>query len=255
VLPGRPRRNVAIVPRSTLTTCDGLRLSGRRWLHAGTPDAAVVIVHGFTASGECPHVEALAERLHCAGLDIVTYDARGHGASDGESTLGDDEQHDVAAAVELARTRTDRVALVGASMGAIAALRYAVSDPYLRGAVLVSCPAQWRLPRNVRGLLAAAMTRTRPGRRVIGRLSGVRVASTWTDPAPPLGLVTSHSTAIAFVHGLQDRFIPPSDAEALFRAASDPKLLTLVPGMSHAFGPEAVEPIRNAVDWVLRDGA
>jgi alpha-beta hydrolase superfamily lysophospholipase len=243
------------MPRSTLTTRDGLRLSGRRWLCGGTPEAAVVIVHGFTASGECPHVEALADHLHRSGLDIVTYDARGHGTSDGESTLGDDEQHDVAAAVELARTRTDHVALVGASMGAIAALRYAVTDPDLRGTVLVSCPAQWRLPRNVRGLLAAAMTRTPPGRRVIGRLAGVRVAARWTNAAPPLSLVMLQTTPIAFVHGAEDRFIPSRDAAALFSAAVEPKRLTVVPGMSHAFGPEAVQPIHDAVAWVLGDEA
>jgi alpha-beta hydrolase superfamily lysophospholipase len=239
------------VPRPLLTTRDGLQLSARRWLHDGTPEAAVVIVHGFTASGDCPHVGVLADRLYRAGLDIVTYDARGHGSSDGESTLGDDEQHDVAAAVALARMRTDDVVLVGASMGAIAALRYAVTDPSLRGAVLVSCPAQWRLPRNVRGVLAAGMTRTAPGRRLIGRLAGVRVASKWTRPAPPLALVTSHRTPIAFVHGTRDRFISSRDAEQLFDAAAEPKRLTLVPAMSHAFCPEAVEPIEDAVAWIL----
>ena len=44
------------------------------------PRAAVVVVHGFTASADCPHVEALAEALHGDELDVVTYDARGHGA-------------------------------------------------------------------------------------------------------------------------------------------------------------------------------
>jgi uncharacterized protein len=240
------------VPRPTLTTRDGLHLHGRRWLAANTPEAAVVIVHGFTASGECPHVEALAARLHDSGLDVVTYDARGHGASDGESTLGDTEQHDVAAAVALARSRTDHVMLVGASMGAVAALRYAVTDPDLVGVVLVSCPAEWRLPRNLRGLLAAAMTRTGAGRRIIGRLSGVRVASKWTNAAPPLELVTVHANPIAFVHGTEDRFIRCRNAEQLYWAASCPKRLTVVPGMGHAFGPEAVEPIYDALCWILQ---
>ena len=48
----------------TLTTSDGLRLAGRRLLTEGPPRAAVVVVHGFTASAHCPHVEALAESLH-----------------------------------------------------------------------------------------------------------------------------------------------------------------------------------------------
>ena len=88
--------------------------------------------------------DAAEERLFPAdGFDVVSYDARGHGRSTGESTLGDLEQHDVAAAVALARTRSSDVVLVGASMGAIAALRYAATDPELRGVVAVSCPARW----------------------------------------------------------------------------------------------------------------
>ena len=59
------------------------------------------------------------------------------------------------------------VVIVGASMGAIAALRYAagpVVDPGLVGVVAVSSPAGWRLPRNARSVLAAGLTRTRLGR-------------------------------------------------------------------------------------------
>ena len=91
-----------------------------------------------------PNVSALAEALVGDGFDVITYDARGHGSSEGESTLGDDEQHDVAAAVMAARERTPNVVLVGASMGGIAALRYAATDDDLAGVVTVSCPAHWR---------------------------------------------------------------------------------------------------------------
>jgi alpha-beta hydrolase superfamily lysophospholipase len=237
--------------RSTLTTTDGIRLSGRRWLTSGTPRAAVVIVHGFTASADCPHVEALAASLHESDLDVVTYDARGHGGSEGESTLGDREQHDVAAAVELARERADHVVLVGASMGAIAAARCAASDPTLDGVVLVSCPARWKLPRSIRGVLAAGMTRTRPGRLLVSRLSGVRVAASWTNPAPPVALVAALEVPLAIVHGRDDRFISVADAAELYRVAPDPRRLTVVPRMGHAFGPDAVEPVGDAVAWTL----
>jgi alpha-beta hydrolase superfamily lysophospholipase len=239
------------VVRPILTTADGLRLTGRRWRATTTPEAAIVIVHGFTASADCPHVEALAGHLHDEGLDVITYDARGHGGSDGESTLGDHEQHDVAAAVALAREHTDCVVLVGASMGAIAAVRHAATDAALGGVVLVSCPARWRVPRNMRGVLATAMTRTAPGRRLVGRLSGVRIASKWTNPAPPLSLVARLEIPVAVVHGTDDRFISRRDAAELYRAAPSPRRLTIVPGMGHAFGPNAITPVREAVEWAL----
>jgi hypothetical protein len=239
------------MPRSTLVTADGVRLAGRRWCTDTEPRAAVVVVHGFSASATDPDVATLAAILHADGYDVVTYDARGHGSSAGESTLGDHEQHDVAAAVDLARTRHPRVVLVGASMGAIAAVRYAATDPHLAGVVAVSCPAEWKLPRNARAVLAAAMTRTGLGRRVTSRLVGVRVASRWTNPEPPLALVPRLEMPVAFVHGEGDRFIPVADARALHAVAAEPRRLEVVTDLGHAFEPPGVEPIRDCVAWVL----
>jgi pimeloyl-ACP methyl ester carboxylesterase len=234
-----------------LRTSDGLELAGQQRLVEGRARASVVIVHGFSASSACPHVGALADALHDDGLDVITYDARGHGDSPGESTLGDHEQHDVAAAVSLARERTERVVLVGASMGAIATLRYAATDPELAGAVAVSCPSAWRLPRNIRGVLAAAMTRTEPGRMLTSRLVGVRVARKWTKPTPPIELAPQLQMPITYIHGTDDRFIPVRDAAELFEATPDPRHLLVVRGMGHAFEPIAIEPIRDAVAWAL----
>jgi alpha-beta hydrolase superfamily lysophospholipase len=239
------------MPGRTLTTTDGFELAGHRLLVDGAPRGAVVIVHGFSASASCPHVEELAAALHADDLDVITYDARGHGSSNGESTLGDHEQHDVAAAVALARERADEVVLVGASMGAIAAVRYAVNDPALAGLVAVSCPSAWKLPRNVRGVLAAAMTRTSVGRRATARLVGVRVAPRWTNPEPPIALVSRLRVPTTYIHGTADHFIATRDASELSTATPEPRRLVIVPDMGHAFEPIAVAPIRDAVAWAL----
>jgi pimeloyl-ACP methyl ester carboxylesterase len=239
------------MPNATLTTTDGLSLIARSWLTAEAPEVAVVIVHGFSASSECPNVSSLAAAFHADGFDVVTYDARGHGGSGGESTLGDHEEHDVAAAVSLARERAERVVVVGASMGAIATLRYVAADPTVAGAVIVSCPAVWRLPRTARGVLGAAMTRTGVGRRVTARLCGVRVAKRWTNPSTPLALAARVRVPIAYVHGRKDRFISFRDSETLARVTPQPSRLVLVSEMGHAFEPSAVEPICESVSWVL----
>jgi len=234
-----------------LRTSDGLDLVGHRRLTDAARRATVVIVHGFNASASCPNVEALADALHDDDFDVITYDARGHGRSGGESTLGDHEQHDVAAAVAVARTRSPHVVLVGASMGAIATLRYAATDPEIAGVVAVSCPAEWRLPRNLRGILAVAMTRTPVGRRVTTRLSGVRVAARWTNPPPPVELAPRLAMPVTYVHGTDDRFIAVRDAAVLYDATPEPRRLVVVPDMGHAFAPLAIEPVREAVEWTL----
>jgi alpha-beta hydrolase superfamily lysophospholipase len=239
------------MPAPTFVTVDGVRLTGRRWEPLARPRAAVVIVHGFSASSQCPNVEGLATALHDDGFDVLTYDARGHGTSEGESTLGDHEQHDVAAAVAAARASATDVVLVGASMGAIAALRYAVTDPHLAGVVTVSCPSHWRLPRNVRGLLAAGMTRTPVGRRLMARLCRVRIASRWTNPVAPAELVPQVEAPLAIVHGTEDRFIPVRDAVELHDAARHPSRLDVVPGLGHAFEPASIAAVQRGVNWAL----
>lgn len=241
------------MPTPSLITADGVALAARRWLTDTTPRGAVVLVHGFSAHRDHPEVVATAEALHQRRLDVVTYDARGHGGSGGRSTLGDLEAHDVAAAVELAASRADRIVLVGASMGAIAALRYASTDPSLAGVVAVSCPARWRLPRSAAGLASALLTRTIPGRLLADRLMRVRIAPRWTNPLPPVELVSLLASPLVVVHGAADRFISSTDAHELFAAARRPCRLEIVAGMGHAFGPPATPTIVGAVEWILGD--
>jgi pimeloyl-ACP methyl ester carboxylesterase len=234
----------------TFTTSDAVELSGRRW-EQELPVAAVVLAHGFTASADGPTVVAVAEALHAGGLDVISYDARGHGRSGGESTLGDLERHDVAAAVGVARDRCDVVVVVGASMGAIAALRHAAGDDVIAGTVLVSCPAAWKLPRNIQGFAAAALTRTTAGRSLARRLLGLRIASVWEDPEPPAELVSRVRTPLAILHGDADPFIPASDAVELQGRTTTPCRLRIIPEMGHAFQPESVPEIVDAVQWVI----
>jgi pimeloyl-ACP methyl ester carboxylesterase len=243
------------MPRPTLLTSDAVTLAGRQWLQDDMPVASVVLVHGFCASSDDPAVVAVAQALYADGFDVVSYDARGHGQSTGESTLGDLEQHDVAAAVASARSRSSDVVLVGASMGAIAALRYAATDPDLRGVVSVSCPARWTLPINPTAAAAAVMTRTPVGRAILARMMKVRVARRWTNPDAPVELIERVAAPVAVVHGTADRFIPMRAAYELYSRANTERSLDLVPGMGHAYDPVATESIRRGVAWSLKASA
>ena len=241
--------------RPSLATADGLVLAGRRW-PAVDADASVVLVHGFSASCEDDRVCELANEFVERGLDVVGYTARGHGESGGDCTLGELEFNDVAAAVAVARAAHEQVVLVGASMGAIAALRYAADHDDVTGVVVVSCPSRWRIPRTARGLLAAGLTRTPPGRALAARLIGVRVAPAWTtNPAPPVELAARVGVPIAVVHGTADRFVSVVHADELYLSAAEPRRLDLVEGMGHAFDPLSYATVIDAVAWTLKEAA
>ena len=226
----------------TLHTADGLALAAEVWPapEAGASGAVVVLVHGFTAHRRDPSVLAMAHELRAAGHTVVAYDMRGHV---------------VALAVAAARDLEPRVVLVGASLGAVAVLRYAVDDDDLAGVVTVSSPARWRL-RTPRTVVAAGLTRTRVGRRLARRL-GARLDHRWRWTEPPDVLAARLAVPLAVVHGDDDRFMPTSEAEILHDAGAGAgghgarRRLDLVPRMGHAFCAHGLEAITEAVDWCL----
>jgi alpha-beta hydrolase superfamily lysophospholipase len=238
-----------------LTTSDGIELAVRTWPAAGDARATVVLVHGLAATKDNPELVAVAVALQERGFNVLAYDARGHGKSGGICTLGDLERHDVAAAVERARHSGLPVVVVGASMGGIAVLRHAADDPGLAGVVTVSSPADWRLHRSPGTLLLTGMIRTRLGRAFAARLFRVRLSPRWSDPEPPRALAGRVASPLAVVHGERDRFIPVREAAGLYAAGGGPRRLFLVPRMGHAFHPEAIANINEAVDWALASSA
>jgi len=233
-----------------MSTRDDVRLAVGRWQPVADNGTAVVVVHGFGATKDSSAVAGVAGTLAADGHQVLSYTARGHGESEGLCTLGDLEHLDVEAAADLARRSADRVVLVGASMGAIAVLRHA-SNRTPDGAVTVSSPAEWNLPRTVQSAGAAALTQTRLGRWLARRALRVRLAARWTDAAPPVELARGLEAPLAIVHGLKDAFIKNDEAHKLYEATPGPRRIELVEQMGHAYAIESVPVIRECVRWAL----
>jgi pimeloyl-ACP methyl ester carboxylesterase len=239
-----------------LVTSDAVTLAGLLWpALQGPPRARVVLVHGLAARKDHPHVVALAERLQATDHEVLSYDARGHGSSEGSFTLGHLEHLDVAAASEWMAERGGSVVLVGASLGAISVLRYATDHPELAGVVVVSSPAEWRIPLRLRALLTAGLARTRPGRWVAARRMGVRISPTWTDADPPRALADRVTSPLAVVHGRRDALIPARWGLEYQLRADARRYVVLAHDMGHAFDPKGHDSVCDAVDWVLAQAA
>ena len=258
----------------TLTTGDGIRLAARWWTPRGeqVTGQAVVVVHGFCGSKDDPAVELVATRQAQAGRHVLTLDLRGHGASEGEATMGMQEGLDVDAAVEAARTVARRVVVVGSSMGGVACIEHlaGTSSPgsganrsragpvpgrpepgRADAGVLVATPAHWRVPRTTRGVLALALTQTRPGRAVARRHMGTRVAVRPGRGYEPTARIGEVICPVAVLHGLDDRFVSPAAAHTLHGALPGRRRLELVAGMGHGLSAPAAAPIDAAIDWVF----
>jgi alpha-beta hydrolase superfamily lysophospholipase len=218
------------------------------------PVATIVVVHGFTAHQAHPEIVALVAALGRDDVDIVTYDARGHGRSGGESTLGDRERHDVAAAVAVARTDTP-VVLVGVSMGGAAVLGYlderTPGPPEVAGLLLISSPSRWQASRSFVTAYVTFITRTAPGRMLARRHPGVRIARGLRLPTAPRERIGRVSVPVWIVHGRDDRLLDPMAADELHAAAAGPARVDLVDGMGHALREPGLAAARRGLDWVL----
>ncbi|ASJ10082.1 alpha/beta hydrolase [Thermococcus sp. P6] len=109
------------------TTEDGLRLRGW-WIDRGS-EGTVIPLHGYTRSRwDEVYMKDTVEFLLKKGYNVLTFDFRGHGESEGTyTTVGDRELMDVEAALrwltERHPERARKTALIGFSMGAMVTIR------------------------------------------------------------------------------------------------------------------------------------
>jgi pimeloyl-ACP methyl ester carboxylesterase len=214
-------------------TEDNVRLAGTLLAQAGG-DVAVVVVHGFNGYRTKPKIRLLAEGF-ARRFPVLVFDLRGHGDSEGWCTGGELEALDVHAAVEFMRRRGyKRVVTVGASLGGIAVILAAGGAGDADAVVAISTPARWGTSETKAVRRMTWVFTHQIGRTMFRRLFGTRINLEWGNPAPPVEAVAKINAPILIVHGADDHFFPPEDAEALFANAPDPKRLQIMDRFGHA---------------------
>jgi alpha-beta hydrolase superfamily lysophospholipase len=215
-----------------VTTPDSVTLSALRYGRVDA-DIAVVFGHGFTGSQRNKKIVALARRLAAHGLAVYTADFRGHGASGGLSTLGDQEVNDLETVLAVARNHHRKVVSAGASMGGFIALRHAALGGTPDAVIAISSPAVGRDPKLLRARLLRRAALSPRGRRLLD-LYGTRVGSVRKAVTPPIDLVAQIAPLpVAIVHGGRDRYVPLADAYALYDRLGDPRRLVVLRDFGH----------------------
>jgi len=215
---------------------DNTRISG--WFFAASGSRrgpAVVLCHGiWTGRRECL---PLALRFQAAGYNVLCFDFRAHGNSDGRFiSVGHHETDDVIGAVHYLKQRPEvdpaRIGVIGFSMGAAATIQAAARCLDIAAVVADSSYATFvdaakysfrlvtRMPhfpmaplalQSAKWIMHLDANQLRPV-DVIGRIS----------PRPVL-----------LTHGTLDEIVPVRHAHTLFKAAEEPKELWVVPGAHH----------------------
>lgn len=215
----------------SLTTADGVRLSGARL--AGPPDAiaSVVLVHGFGHWSRTPRIHAFAHHL-ARRFEVIVPELRGHGRSGGLSTLGSDEPLDVDAAVAAAAPGRP-VVTVGVSLGGAVALLHAGTRDTVAGVVAVSAPAWWAWDTPTTSRIRRRVT-SPAGRRVMATVMRTRIAATCAGVPDSQAVVAGISPAfVLVVHDPADHYFGEEHAQTLFRWAGEPRERWIVRGAGH----------------------
>ena len=193
--------------------------------HAPVP--AVLVMHGWGANAAS--MGAVVAPLRAAGLAVLLLDARCHGQSDDEAfTSMPRFAEDIAAGLAWLRRQPDidgdRLALLGHSVGAAAALLHASHHRDVRAVVSLSAfahpdevmrrlMAEKRVPYPVLGWYVL---------RHVQRVIGVRF-----DDIAPLHTLPRVYCPVLLVHGRDDKTVPFADAQRLQAAAGAAKLLAV----------------------------
>lgn len=229
--------------RLCFETSDGLELNGWFLPSPSGDKRTILMCHGWGDNkGELlKQTYFLNEN---AGFNLVYFDFRSHGESEGAiTTIGGLEMRDFDAAVAWLRAAkpdlSDRVGVFGLSMGAAVVIASMINHPDLRCAVVESPFSDYRgvirrwawnnyrVPHFPLIDLVLGMLRLRVGDPKIDAFNPVEAAGR-IAPRPLL------------VIGAElDDLMPVDDVARVFHAAGEPKQLWIVPGACHAKCREA----------------
>ncbi len=215
---------------------DGIRLRG--WFipakSAGAARGTVIFCHGHAGSMD-PDIQYVPW-FHQAGYNVLMFDFRGHGRSDGQQvSMGALERLDLLGAVDYLRGRgIERVGVLGFSMGGVVAMSTAPHSEAI--AAVVSDGGFARLERAV---AAGARQRGVPAflaplfGRVVVWLAGLRLGVRLSEADPIRWVDKIAPRALFIIHGGRDPYVSVGEARQLYRRAGEPKDLWIVPEAHH----------------------
>jgi pimeloyl-ACP methyl ester carboxylesterase len=204
------------------------------WMPGGTTRrAAVVLVHGWGRNVErmLPYIAILRP----LGFHLLAFDARNHGASerDGHASMKKFSE-DIRAAVAFLAARRDvdseRLGVLGLSIGGSAAIHAAAREPRIRAVITVGAFAH---PRDAMLEMGFGGFWLAPARPLLFRFMEWRVGATFDDLAPERQIARSGQRMLV-IHGEGDAVVPVAHAHRLAHAAGGRADLFVLPGRGHS---------------------
>jgi len=216
----------------TVHSQTGVNLIGR--FFRGRYAATIVLSGGY--GGTQTEMLPVANSLHAAGFNVVTYDERGTGGSGGAGTWGALEVPDLRSLIDAVARHPgvdpDHIGLFGFSIGADISIIEAASDHRIK--VVVAAGSWPSLQSYMKTRPIDAIVRpTWPYSPLALELLQLRTGADLSQVRPGAFIAKISPRPIMLIDGLDDTDVTPRGTIANFRLARAPKTIWLVPGETH----------------------
>lgn len=214
--------------------------------HGTSRPPVAVLIHGLDATKEEMH--ALSDTFLRRGFATFVFDGPGQGETGFFLKIRPDYEAPLAAALDALQARgdldTERIGIVGQSLGGYYAPRAAAYEPRVKAAVAICGPYDWGALWPQLPPLTRLAFQHNSGARDEAEAEVKAKALTLAGVAPRIRCL------LLVVHAGKDRLIPPSEGERLAREAGGPTKLVIFPEAGHVCHdiPYQYRPL--VADWL-----
>jgi uncharacterized protein len=229
---------------------DGVRLAAWAFPTEKRRRGTVIYLHGVGDSRGSSLW--LAQHLTGRGFDVLAYDSRAHGDSEGEvCTYGYHEKRDLWRVLDGITVRP--VVLLGHSMGAAIALQAAANEPRVAAVVAVASISDLRTAAIERAPFFASRGNIEEALRIAERQGKFVVAE-----VSPVAAARHIRAPTLIIHGERDDETPADHSRRVYEALPGPnKRLLIAPGRRHgdALNAETWREVDRWMDSLFPPGA
>lgn len=222
------------------------------WYFQGQGDKTILIVHGGFQTRVDNVVDTLdlTKSLVAAGYNVLLFDLRGRGESQGKGLNMLTNENDIGGAVDFLKTRggAAHIGIIGFCSGAATTAIFA-SQENIGAVALDGCFAtvdsMVTRQATTRGIPAFLVDSFIPGLRLIVRLFYGSV------PQDPINVIPKIACPVFFIHEQNDDLTTTQETNELFAAAKNPAdTIWEIPGALHSEGFKS-----DTVDYVNKVNA
>ena len=223
----------------------GVGLRGWRCHAPGPRRGTLVYLHGIADNRTS--ATSIIGRFGPRGFDVVAYDGRAHGESEGDAcTYGFFEKQDLRRVLDT--VEPGPVVLMGTSLGAAVALQAAAEDSRVSAVVAAETFSDLRAVATERAPFFFTRTTIARAFQLAEQQGHFPV-----DAVSPATAAAAITAPVLLIHGDSDTDTPPDHSKRVFARLTGPKRLILVPGAGHnqSLRADVWEEIERWIDTVL----